>query len=116
MVVPQIEAILLFEGNMYVWIREEAIGERRERVTAEYLILDHPGQDEESSHSANRENGLKPRLTGTPLFPHHNTDRVGNPDGCCILRCKGETRQDADRNQKTGDSGGLPDTQEIEQD
>ena len=104
MVVSQIEAILLFEGNMHVWIREEPIRERCERITAEYLILDHPRQDEEGGHSANREHGPKPGLTGTPLCPHHNTERIGNPDGGSILRREGEARQDADRDQKTGHS------------
>ena len=70
---PQIEAILLFEGNMHVWIREKAIRERRERIAAEDLILDHPGQDEEGSHAANGEHGPKPGFTGTALGPNHDS-------------------------------------------
>src|SRR4029077_10149376 len=85
-VVSEVEAILLLEGYMHVWIREEPVRERGERVATEDLILDHPWQDEKRGHSAYRESRPKPRLAGAPLRPDHKTERIGNADCGSIFR------------------------------
>ena len=88
---------------------KEVIGERRERVTAEYLILTIQGRTK-SSHRQIVRTALGPLRHATRSTSQ--SDRIGIPTAAAYSPQR-ETRQDAGSEPKTRDSGGLPDTQEI---
>ncbi len=112
---PQVGEILPLEGYVDEGIREQRIGEGRQRVTYEDGIFDHPRQDEEGRQGGNGEDGAEQRLSRAPKLPSDKAERIGHGDGGAIFRRVGSAGEDTDGDEKTGNSFLIPDLQEIEE-